>query len=236
MTKAGISRYPLIWPRAVIFDLDGTLADTVEDIAVALNATLSEIDLPPHPPEAVRTMVGGGLAKLLQRALKAHEASLDEAGEQEALARLFALYAQRPVAQSRLYDGVVPLLQTFRAAGIALGICTNKPHSITLDVVQGLGLADLVACVQGGEAGFPKKPDPAVLHHVMRQLGASPAGTVMVGDSAADVGAARAAGLSAVILVAGGYSGLPASELGADMVIEHLGELPQSLALLAERD
>lgn len=229
------SKYPLIWPRAVIFDLDGTLADTVEDIAAALNATLAEMGLPPHPVEAVRLMVGGGLAKLMQRALEAHGVAQDEQGLAKATDRLFELYAEHPVERSVLYEGAADVLRALKANGILCGLCTNKPHAIALEVIKGLGIADAFAAVQGGDAGFPKKPHPAGLRHLLSVLAASPADAAMLGDSLADVEAARAAELGAVLLVAYGYSNLPASELGADMVIKHLCELPQSLALLAER-
>jgi phosphoglycolate phosphatase len=229
------ARYPLIWPRAVIFDLDGTLADTVADIAVALNTALDQLGLPPHGEDEVRLMVGGGLAKLLERALARHGVELDQAAFEDAHARLFAAYQARPLVDSELYDGAHDVLLHLRQSHIPLGICTNKPQAITDAVVSGLGIDGAFLCIQGADAGFPKKPDPAALIYVMQKLHAAPAETVMVGDSAADVGAARAAGLKAIVLVNHGYSRLPASELGGDLVIDSLRQLPQSLALLAER-
>jgi Haloacid dehalogenase-like hydrolase len=101
------------WPRAVIFDLDGTLVDTVEDLAAVLNQTLVELGLSPHPLDAVRSMVGGGLSKLLGRALAAHAAGLDAVQQDAAAARLLELYAEKPAGQSSLYPGSAETLRDF---------------------------------------------------------------------------------------------------------------------------
>ncbi|MFD0987668.1 HAD-IA family hydrolase [Methyloligella solikamskensis] len=224
-----------IWPKAVIFDLDGTLADTAEDLALALNGGLKEVDIEPFTPEQVRLMVGGGLKALMDRALEARNADLDEAKREDLLARLYELYAAKPVVKSVLYEGAEAMLETLVEAGIICGVCTNKPQSIAEDVLKQLGLADSFAFVQGGDTDLPKKPDPAPLVHVMEMLGAKPSQTVMVGDSTADVGAARAADLAGIVLVSHGYSKLPASEMGGDVIIDSLPELPRSLAVLAGR-
>jgi phosphoglycolate phosphatase len=221
------------WPEAVIFDLDGTLADTVLDLAATLNQTLAELDLPPHPPEAVRRMVGGGLGKLLDRGLAAHGASLDGEAMKRAGKRLFEHYAARPAVLSCLYPGTACALGALREAGVPLGVCTNKPDAIARDLLQALGLADVFGFVQGGDESLAKKPDPAGMHRVLQQLGAVPSASFMVGDSVTDVETARAAGLAGVILVSYGYTAIPAHALGADAVIDHLDELPGALALLA---
>jgi phosphoglycolate phosphatase len=220
-------------PQAVIFDLDGTLVDTLHDLAAALNRTLAELNLPPHAPDAVRGMVGGGLGKLFDRGLAAHGATLDDAGRQRAEARLVALYAAEPAARSRLYPGAAHALAGLSQAGVPLGLCTNKPEPIARDLLQVLGVADAFGCIQGSDAGLPRKPDPAGATHIMARLGVDPAKTIMVGDSLTDVKTARAAGLGGVVLVSYGYSATPAQTLGADAVIDHLDELPQALALLA---
>lgn len=221
------------WPRAVIFDLDGTLVDTVADLAAALNRTLVELGLPPHTPEAVRAMVGGGLAKLLERALAAHAARLDAARMDAAAARLVELYAAAPAALSHPYPDAAETLRDLRGAGIACGLCTNKPDAISRDLLRAHGLAEAFDCILGTGAGLPKKPDPAGLHRVLADLETEPARAVMVGDSLADVKAARAAGLGGVILVSYGYSVTPVAELGADRVIDSLAELPLVLAAWA---
>jgi phosphoglycolate phosphatase len=220
--------------RAVVFDLDGTLVDTVGDLATALNRTLAELELPPHAESTVRTMVGGGLTKLLERALAAHGAALEAPEQDAALARLFAHYAADPAARSRLYPGTIETLAALAESGIACGICTNKPETIARHLLHALGIAEAFGTIQGSDNGFPRKPDPTGLAHVVAVLGAVPETALMVGDSAIDLDTARSAGLKGVVLVSYGYSVAPVTELGADAVINHLHELVPALAL-AER-
>jgi phosphoglycolate phosphatase len=223
----------IAWPQAVIFDLDGTLVDTVGDLAAALNRTLVELDLAPHPPEAVRGMVGGGLAKLLERAVAAHAARFDAARMDAAASRLLEHYATAPAMLSRPYPGAAETLRDLHRAGIACGLCTNKPDAISRDLLQALGLAGAFGCILGAGAELPKKPDPAGLHRVLADLDVEPSRAIMVGDSHTDVKTARAAGLGGMILVSYGYSVTPVTELGADKVIDSLAELPLALAALA---
>ncbi len=218
--------------QAVVFDLDGTLVDTIGDLAAALNATLAEHDLPPHSEDAVRTMVGGGLAKLLERARAAYGADLEAIGRDDAVKGIFEHYAANPANASELYPGAKEVLAALTEAGIPCGICTNKPEAIARDLLEAMGIAKDFGIIQGAEAGFPRKPDPAGLTHVVAALGAAPEATLMIGDSEVDVKAARAAGLKGVVLVSFGYSVTPVTELGADTVINHLHELVPALALV----
>jgi phosphoglycolate phosphatase len=222
---------PLDDCSAVLFDLDGTLADTIGDLTTALNRTLTELDLPPHSEDAVRGMVGGGLAKLLTRGLAAHGVSLDAAEHEDVFARLVGHYAAHPCERSALYPGAHETLRTLDESGIACGLCTNKHQDIARDLLHGLGIASAFGVIQGTQAGFPRKPDPAGLLHTVTALGASPGTAIMVGDSATDLETARAAGLKAAVLVTYGYSVTPVTELGADLVINHLHDLVQALAL-----
>jgi phosphoglycolate phosphatase len=216
--------------RAVVFDLDGTLVDTVGDLTLALNKTLADLDLPPHTESAVRGMVGGGLAKLLERGVAAHGAALESADQ--AVARLVGHYAASPAVHSRLYPGVRETLDALQDAEIACGLCTNKHEPIARDLLRALGLSEAFGVIQGSDTGFPKKPDPAGLSYVVSELGAEPETAVMVGDSATDLKTARGAGLKGAVLVSHGYSATPVTELGADAVINHLHELVPALALL----
>jgi len=178
-------------------------------------------------------MVGGGLAKLLARGLAAHDVSLDAGEHQAVLARFVGHYAANPVERSTLYPGARETLGALRDAGVLCGLCTNKHDAITRDVLAGLGIAGAFGAVQGSDAGFPRKPDPAGLSHVVKTLGAAPATTLMVGDSAIDLETARAAGLKGVVLVSYGYSVTPVTELKPDSVINHLHDLVPALALPA---
>jgi phosphoglycolate phosphatase len=111
------------------------LVDTVEDIAIALNKTLAELNVPSHPDESVRTMVGGGLAKLLDRALVAHGVALEQQGRTRAAERLLQHYAAEPAARSRLYPGAAEALRILQEEGVARGLCTNKPDPIARDLL-----------------------------------------------------------------------------------------------------
>jgi phosphoglycolate phosphatase len=223
-----------LWPRVVIFDLDGTLVDTALDLTVALNIMLGEIGLPPHPPQRVRRMIGGGLETLLDRALAAHGAVLDGERRKWAGARLLKLYAAEPMDRSKLYPGAAELLQRLSANGVACGLCTNKPEVISGRILRDLGVIEAFGCIQCGDGGLPKKPHPAGLRRVLQSLGAEPNAAVMVGDSNTDVEAARAAHLAGIILVSHGYSTTPVEELGADVIIDELGELMERLGSLAQ--
>lgn len=216
---------------AVVFDLDGTLADTIGDLNAALNRTLSELNLPPLTQDVVRGMVGEGLGKLLDRGLAWHNCALDRQQREAVIERFISHYAAAPCERSALYPGVGDTLTALREADIACGVLTNKHEPIARDVLKGLGIASAFGAVRGSGAGFPRKPDPAGLLHLVGTLGATPATTIMVGDNATDLKTARAAGLQAVVLVTFGYSVTPVTELGADRVINHLHELVEGLAL-----
>jgi phosphoglycolate phosphatase len=223
------------WPRAVIFDLDGTLVDTAPDLAASLNQALAEHDLPPHPLPSVRLMIGGGLAKLAERALTAHDTDLDDTAREAFAKRLYAIYAARPAETSRLYPGAAETLGALQGQGIELGLCTNKPHEISVAILERLGIASHFACVLGSDNGFPKKPDPAMVLHVLARLGTDASDTVFVGDSVTDVRTARAAFLARIVLVSYGYSARPAHTLGADAVTGSLADLPRLLTGLTSK-
>lgn len=224
------------WPKAVVFDLDGTLVDTAPDLTVALNATLAELGLPAHPEHAVRRMVGGGLSLLLERALAAHDVSHAGAAKVAAEARLCQHYAAKPAALSRLYPGAAETLRDLQAFGTVCGICTNKPHAMSRDVLRAVGILDAFADLQCGDSGLPKKPDARGLLRLVDALGAEPSSSLMVGDSITDVKTARNASLGAVVLVSYGYTAEPAAELGADLVIDRLDQLPQAWTRLMPRN
>ena len=221
--------------ETVIFDLDGTLADTAGDMALAIKRTLADFGLPPHRQDVVRGMVGNGLKKLVERAFAQHGVTLDDAAHQKAFARLLEHYSADPCEYSKLYPGTRATLEALNAAGIECAVLTNKHEPIARDVLQGLGIAGLFKAVHGERSGFPRKPDPASALGLIKALGATPETTLLVGDSETDLKTAHAAELRA-ILVTYGYSKVPVATLGADAVINHLHELVPGLALAAEAD
>lgn len=215
--------------QAVVFDLDGTLADSLPDIAAALNVALAQSGMTPLAEPAVRRMIGNGSEILVKRAIAA--AVNDDASQQladDVHATFLAAYDQSPCVHTRLYPGAREVLDALVLQGVALGICTNKPQEITTGVLDRLGIASLFGSVAGGNAAEPLKPSPDMLRRVLKELAAEPEASVMVGDSAADSQAARAAG-TALILLEHGYCQEALSGLGADAVVPGFGDLPDAL-------
>ncbi len=221
-----MKREPKDWPLAVVFDLDGTLIDSAADLADALNYALGLRNLSPFPISQVKEMVGGGIPKLVERALRAHGVS-----EVELLplaADFVKYYRENLTTRTTLYEGAAELLAGLKGEGRRIGLCTNKQHSLTIETIEQLGIAQYFSAVAGQQEGRPRKPDAAPLLGVLRALGASPENAVMVGDSGADVECAKAAGVVPVV-VSFGYSRVRAQDLGAAAVIAQLLDLPQCL-------
>ncbi len=215
---------PKFAPELIVFDLDGTLAATVPDIAAAANRALAALGLPPHSEAAIQEMIGGGERTFLRRALgAAHQDLYDQARE-----LYLDYYFRHPVDHTRLYPGVRETLSALAPRKLAL--LSNKLAELTVRIVDLLGLAGFFAAVRGGDSYAALKPDPAGLAALMHELGATPGDTLMVGDKPADVLAGKAAG-TATVAVTYGYGRLP--DLAAAGPDALLGRLPDLLALLA---
>ncbi len=224
-----MTREPDGWPQAVIFDLDGTLIDSAADIANALNQALGKRGLDGFPVERVKEMIGGGVPKLVERALLAHGVS--RLGMLPLANDFIRFYRQNLTTHTTLYEGARELLERLAAEGRQLGLCTNKQHDLTLETLNQLDLAQYFSAVAGERFGRPRKPDPAPLRGLLATLGVQANNAVMVGDSAADVGCARAAGVP-VVAVSFGYSKIDPNSLGSDAVISRLEDLPQCFEAL----
>jgi phosphoglycolate phosphatase len=214
---------------ALVFDLDGTLVDSLPDLEAALVATLREVGAPALSRDEVRGMIGDGTAALVSRALAAR--GLPPAMLSERLARFLALYEAAPVARSRPYPGVPETLAALRRDGRSLAVCTNKPQRATLAVLSGLGLEEFFAGIIGGDVLPVKKPDPGHLRAAIEAIGAMPGDAVMIGDNEHDVATAKAAGVP-VILVRYGYHRVALDSLPADIQIDGFYELRDALARL----
>lgn len=222
MTGAGLAVDPLRDVRLVLFDLDGTLVDSVPDLAQAANAMLAELGRPPATEEQVRRWVGDGIGKLVERLLGSAGQDADWLKRAEQLYR--EAYARHLTDRSHAYPGVPEMLAELRERGLHLACVTNKDTRLARALLAHLGLDRHVGWVIGGDRTRPK-PDPDMLEKAMHAFGIPPEGSVLVGDSVADIGAARAAGVP-VIAVSWGYNhGRDIAEERPDHVIDHMPEL-----------
>ena len=216
--------------KAIIFDLDGTLVDSAEDLRNAANALLGEENLPPVSLEDIKAMIGDGVAKLVERAI------LRTSGEVAALPRLVGRFMQIYEADASrhtlAYPGVRGTLEALSRMGLRLAVVTNKPHAATIAILESLGLSAFFDAVIGGDTLAERKPHPAPIEAALRLLGIGGDAAFMVGDNYHDVQAARAAGIAVVVAVTYGYSHKPHAELGADHLID---TMPNLLPIVASR-
>ena len=213
---------------AILFDLDGTLVDSAGDLTDAVNALLARAGLPPHPEAAVRRMIGHGIAKLVERAFVALGAALTDRGLQDRTAEMMAIYGAALTRRTTTMPAARETLAVLAADGHGIAVVTNKPTGFAHTILGDLGLTPFVQVVMGGDSDLPRKPAPDMLLAACAALGASSDTTWMVGDSAADMQAARAAGMRC-ILVRGGYTDTPVDAGGAARVLDSLGALPDAM-------
>lgn len=202
--------------RLAIFDLDGTLVDSVEDLHASVNHALAAVGLPPRSVAEVRSFVGEGARVLLAKAV----APRDELVE-PALAAWRPHYAAHCLDRTLPYPGVGPLLA---GASRTLAVLTNKPGQMSRKILDGLGLLQRFAVVIGGDEA-PRKPDPTGLLEIMARVGAAPSETVLIGDSRHDVEAARRAGVPVVAVTWGLGTREDLVRAGATVFAETAAEL-----------
>ncbi len=217
----------------VVFDLDGTLIDTLPDILAALNRVMSEEGLRQIDYEEGRTFVGGGAHNLIEKAFAAIGANADDPRIDPAFDRFIRYYEEKPAIRSTFFPGIEDCLAAFSDAGVKMGICTNKPIGLTRQIIGEMKIADYFGeAVLGGDSLPVRKPDAAHLKEVIRLMDVPLDKTVMIGDSETDVGAARNAGLP-VIAVDFGYTALAPEKIGADVLISSFFDLPAALRQVA---
>lgn len=217
-------------PRLVVFDLDGTLVDSVPDLARAVDGMMTRLGLPPRGEARVRDWVGNGAPRLVRRALVGGlEGEPDEALYEQAYPVFLELYAESVSAGSQLYPGVLDGLAHLGGLGVPLACVTNKPERFTEALLRDLGIRDDFGLVVSGDTLPRKKPDPMPLLHAARHFDTPTADALFVGDSRNDVQAARAAGFP-VICVSYGYNhGEDIRGAGPDAVIDSIAELADLL-------
>jgi phosphoglycolate phosphatase len=215
--------------KTVLFDLDGTLVDSAPDLAGAANDLRQEHGHPALPFETLRPMVGAGARGMVGLAFGVKP---DDARYEALKARFLALYGQRLLHSTTVFQGVWPMLDRLEQQGLAWGIVTNKAHHLALAVTQGLGLHARAGVLIGGDSTPYAKPHPEPLLEACRRLQADPATCAYVGDDLRDIQAGRAAGM-ATLAAAWGYlgQGEPVHEWGADSLLEQPQGLLQWLNL-----
>ncbi|MBC7952347.1 MAG: phosphoglycolate phosphatase [Rhodospirillaceae bacterium] len=218
--------------RGVVLDLDGTLIDSVPDVAHALNCLLAEEGRRLLTMDEVKGLVGEGVTVLMEGAYAATGATVAGAELSAAIARYQDFYARDPATHTIVFPQVRETLERLAAEGVALGICTNKPYRITGLVLEALGLAPLFRAVTGGDNLPFRKPDGRHILATVEMMGLTPDSVLYVGDSITDVRAARDAKIP-VVAVAWGYADEGGAEaLGADAVIDDFSAIPDLLRRL----
>lgn len=217
--------------KACIFDLDGTLTDTLESLTFSVNETLKEMDLPEITEEQCRAFVGNGARFLMEKAVsvsgKEHLSRMDEAMER--YGRIFDANCTYHVIP---YSGVISMLEEMSRKGIELAVLSNKPHRQAVHVVEEIFGKNRFQWIQGQKDNVPRKPDPTAALQIASELGASPEETVYIGDSEVDV----ATGLAAGMLTIGVAWGFRERSVLEDAGAENIADSPQEIMKLINRE
>jgi phosphoglycolate phosphatase len=216
-------------PQAVLFDLDGTLIDSAADLAAAVNDLLAGDGFGPLGVAQVRSMIGDGIRKLVERAYAACGERLSATALDARHVGMMRSYRRHLTTLTTLMPGVLEVVPALRREGTRLAVITNKPEAFSQQILEHFDLWPSIDLVVGGDSSLPRKPAPDMLLYALTRFGVAPGQAIMVGDGPADIAAAKAAGVPSVA-VEGGYTSVPASELGADRVISSLAELAEGIA------
>jgi phosphoglycolate phosphatase len=210
-------------PKMILIDVDGTLVDSVPDLAFCVDAMMARLGRPPRGETAVRNWVGNGVERLVERALSGRLEGEPPRDDFERAYPIFLdLYRENTSKRSVLYSGVREGLDYLASAGYPLGCVTNKAAQFTEPLLRDLGVRDFFSIVVSGDSLPRKKPDPLPLLHAAGHFGVSPRDSLMVGDSVSDVKAARAAGFGIVCMSYGYNHGEDIRVASPDAVIDSL--------------
>jgi phosphoglycolate phosphatase len=222
----------------LVFDLDGTLADTMRDLIPVLNRTTAPEGLGEIPLSDVGHVVGQGARAMIEKAFAYHGRQLEPALHDRLFEEFLVDYEANIAANTVLFEGAEEALDHFAAQGWLLGVCTNKPEKLAVKLLDELGVLTRFAAVTGGDTYPYRKPDPRHLTGTIELAGADPLRAIMVGDSRTDIDTARQAGIP-VVAVDFGYTDIPVQELSPDRVIslfDRLREAVESLGKHAKND
>lgn len=211
------------WPELVCLDLDGTLVDSVPDIAAAMDKSLITLGVSPAGEERVRGWVGYGSAKLVQQAME--WAGLGENRYEEGYQIFLKEYFSNLADASTLYANVEALLKAFKYQKVPMALVTNKPSLFIKPLLDHFGISTYFSWMLGGDSLDEKKPSPMPLQHCMEDIEALPEKCLMIGDSLADYRAAKAAGFKVALVTYGYNHGVDLTELETDVLIDDLAEL-----------
>lgn len=212
----------------VVFDLDGTLIDTAPDLITSLNHTIAILDLPPLGFEDLTHLVGHGARAMIERACALRDYPLAPDAIAPLLERFIAFYTDTMPGESRPFPGLIGAMDTLKAAGFGLAVCTNKMESLAVTLLRRLRLEHYFDAVTGGDTFAVRKPDPQHLVGTVERAGGNLSRSVMIGDSLNDILVARNAGVPS-IAVPFGYSDVAVETLGPSRVIAHFDELTPAL-------
>lgn len=218
----------------LVFDLDGTMVDTAADLIAALNATLAEKDLSPIPTSEVGYLVGAGGRVMIERGLKYHGRSVSSDELDHLQARFVHHYATNMPGSSAPFPGLLAALDRFAAAGWHFAVCTNKLEGLSRQLLGGLGLDARLEAICGGDTFLFRKPDARHLLGTIDAAGGDKSRAVMIGDSRADIEAAKNADIP-VVAVTFGYTDTPVADLSPDRIIDHFDALWDAVADLIPR-
>lgn len=217
-------------PAMVLIGVDGTLVDSVPDLAYCVDEMMLAIGRQPHGETRVRDWVGNGVERLVRRALVGQlDGEPDEASFNQAYPVFLDLYAENTCKRTKLYPGVEEGLAYMQSAGYKLGCVTNKAEQFTLPILEQLGVRSAFGIVVSGDTLPVKKPDPLPLLHAAEKLGVTAEESLMLGDSQSDVKAARAAGFQIICMSYGYNHGEDIRQYNPDLVIDSMAELKNIL-------
>ena len=210
--------------KAVIFDLDGTLLNTIKDIADSANFTLKKFGYPTHPADSYRYFVGNGVDNLIKVILP------EEARSPETMLSFKKIYLERygthSMETTRPYDGVPEMIAELKNMRLKLAVASNKPDAATKSTISDTFAEETFNVVLGGRSDVPLKPDPTIVHNILGEFGVPPAEALFVGDTSVDLETAKNAGCPSVGVL-WGFRPEEAANSGADFVIAHPFELTE---------
>lgn len=222
-----MSKLPLI-----VFDLDGTLVDSAPDLVNALNFVLEREGLPAVPLAPARKMIGAGARAMIERALEAEGRVCTQAHVAKMTDDFIAFYGDHIADHTRPFEGTEAALDELASLGHRLAVCTNKLEWLSNRLLDSLNMSARFAAICGADTFGVQKPDPVILRQTIARAGGTPSAAIMVGDSGADIGVAKRAGVP-VIAVDFGYTPIAVKDLDPDRLISHMRDLPATVAEMA---